>query len=376
MVCLGMALVSSARKNFIRKCVMSASDLVPALQTAPRIRVEHTGYPTLLRRVLRRAHPLMFGVLLISFAAAMYISGVFLALPRHLLGGGAGFLAFNEWVVWYSGVPLVAGLGLTGLDLFVLLGRKRAPGPDVRHDLVVRPRLLVALTAYDDEASIADAVRDFRCHPLVEDVLVVSNNSRDRTLQYAVAAGAEAVNEPSQGYGHCVYRCLQEALARGHDLIVLSEGDCTFRAYDLDKLLAYVAHADIVNGTRTSERLRARHTQLSTFMYYGNLFMGKLLEAKHVGRATITDVGTTYKLCRRDALLHLMPHLNPAVNLEFNAHFLDVALDQGCDVVECPITFHPRVGISKGGNVSNTRALQVGLRMLLGIVWGWKAVRT
>jgi hypothetical protein len=120
--------------------------------------------------------------------------------------------------------------------------------------------------------------------------------------------------------------------------------------------------------------LRARVTQLSTFMYYGNLFAGKLLEAKHLGRGTITDVGTTYKLCRRDALIRLMPYLDPSVNLEFNAHFLDVALDQDCDIVECPITFHARVGVSKGGNVNNRRALFVGLRMLYGIVWNWKAL--
>jgi len=53
--------------------------------------------------------------------------------------------------------------------------------------------------------------------------------------------------------------------------------------------------------SRTVERLRAQVTQLSTFMYYGNLFVGKLLEAKHLGCSTITDVGTTYKLCRRAA---------------------------------------------------------------------------
>ena len=52
-----------------------------------------------------------------------------------------------------------------------------------------------------------------------------------------------------------------------------------------------------------------------------------------------------------------------AVNLEFNAHFLDTALSHGLDVVECPITFHPRVGVSKGGNVNNGRALRVGVRM-------------
>lgn len=317
----------------------------------------------------------MYGMLLACFGLAMYLFGVLLALPRHLLLGGERLLAFNEWLVWYSGVPLVLGLCLALVDIFALFERKRASRTEVRRDPIVESRLVVALTAYDDEASVAEAIHDFRAHPAVDKVIVVSNNSRDRTLERAADAGATAVNEPQQGYGRCVYHCFEQAIACGNELIVLCEGDRTFRAYDLDKLLAYAPHADVVNGTRTVERLRARVTQLSTFMYYGNLFMGKLLEAKHLGRSTITDVGTTYKLCRRDALIRLMPHLNPAVNLEFNAHFLDVALDQGCDIVECPITFHPRVGVSKGGNVNNGRALKVGLRMLLGIVWNWKAVQ-
>jgi glycosyltransferase involved in cell wall biosynthesis len=319
---------------------------------------------------------LMYGVLLGCLGLAMYLLGVLMAFPRHLLGGGERLLAINEWIVWYSGIPLTLGLCLALLDLFFLLGNKRSPRLAVRCDLIANPRLLVVLTAYNDEASITDAVRDFRMHPLVDEVIVVSNNSGDRTVECAVEAGATAVNEPQQGYGRCVYRCFLEALARNSELIMLCEGDRTFRAHDIPKFLAYAPHADIVNGTRTVECLRARTTQLSTFMYYGNLFVGKILEAKHLGRSTITDVGTTYKLCRRDALTRLMPYLQPAVNLEFNAHFLDVALDQGCEIVECPVTFHPRVGVSKGGNVNNGRAFNVGLRMLFGIVWSWKPLAT
>lgn len=316
----------------------------------------------------------MYGVLLVCAGFALYLLGVVMAVPRLLLGGGPRLLALNEMLVWYSGVPVMLGLGMALLDLFVLLGRKRSPRIGVRHHPVTAARLVVALTAYDDEASIAEAVRDFRAHPRVDEVIVVSNNSRDLTMRNAQDAGATVVNEPLQGYGRCVFRCIQEALERDCALVVICEGDRTFRAYDLDKFLAYAPHADIVLGTRTVERLRARGTQLSTFMYYGNLFVGKLLEAKHLGRSTITDVGTTYKLCRRDALLKLVPHLAPAVNLAFNAHFLDAALSQGCDIVECPITFHPRVGVSKGGNASNSRALRVGLRMLFGIAWGWGRV--
>ena len=68
----------------------------------------------------------------------------------------------------------------------------------------------------------------------------------------------------------------------------------------------------------------------------------------------------------------LMPQLDPTINLEFNAYFLDRALAYGLTVVECPVTFHPRWGESKGGNVNNLRALTVGLRMLVGITTDWR----
>jgi len=42
-----------------------------------------------------------------------------------------------------------------------------------------------------------------------------------------------------------------------------------------------------------------------------------------------------------------MPMDNPNINLEFNAHFLDTALAAGQRLVECPITFHPRVGSAR-----------------------------
>ena len=60
------------------------------------------------------------------------------------------------------------------------------------------------------------------------------------------------------------------------------------------------------------------------------------------------------------------------MNLEFNAHFLDTALEQGLILVECPITFYQRVGVSKGGNVNNWRGLVVGVRMILGLLSDWK----
>jgi len=232
--------------------------------------------------------------------------------------------------------------------------------------------LTVALTAYNDEASIYAAVSDFRRHPLVSRVIVVSNNSRDRTEENAREAGAIVVNEQTPGYGACVYRCLQECIARGgDDYFAICEGDMTFRAFDLDKLAAYLPHADVVNGTRIVEQLRDHVTQLNTPIYYGNFIVGKLLEAKHLGKGTFTDVGTTYKAMGRAAAARLLSHLNPRVNLEFNAHLMDTVLGCGLTMVECPITFHPRVGVSKGAR-NTVGAIRIGFRMLIGMTFGWR----
>ena len=189
-------------------------------------------------RIGRRPRLLMYGILLFCVGFAAYLAGVTMALPRHLLGSSARLLAFNEMLVWYSGVPVMLGLCLALVDIFVLLGSKRSRRPEVRRSPLADKRLTVALTAYNDEASIADVVRDFLSHALVEEVIVVSNNSSDLTMQRARAAGATVLNEPRQGYGRCVFRGLEETLTRQGELIIICEGDSTFRAYDIDKFLA------------------------------------------------------------------------------------------------------------------------------------------
>ena len=314
---------------------------------------------------------LLYGVLLVLVSLALVFASTFLLLIATLFSRQSfvrQFLAVPEIVM---GFLIWGGAALCAIECFVFLPRKRIREA-VLFQPVANPNLTVVLTAYNDELSIGDAVRDFRRHALVRRVIVIDNNSGDRTSAVAREAGAEVVLEKSPGYGKCVHRALTEGSSYSDtELTLLCEGDMTFRSFDIDKFMAYIAHAQIVNGTRIVEQLRSKHTQLTTFMYYGNFFVGKLLEAKHIGRGTFTDVGATYKLCRNSSLKRLLPQLDSGVNLEFNAHFLDIALQTGEDIVECPITFHSRVGASKGGNTNNVRALKVGLQMIRGILFSW-----
>jgi hypothetical protein len=308
--------------------------------------------------------------------AAVYFSGIFLSLVRlTFFFHNQQFREWNSAILWYSGLPVTIAVLLIATDLLIIFPAKRKGSRRLEVETDLTSKVTVALTCYNDELSVRKAVADFLAHPRVKRVIVVDNNSKDGSATAASESGAIVVSEMVPGYGSCVYRCLQEALRYDDtDYIVLCESDRTFRASDIHKLFAYIAHADVVNGTRIVEQLRDETTQLTTFMYYGNFFVGKLLEVKHLGKGTFTDVGTTYKMIQRKALAELLNHLDRRVNLEFNAHFMDTVLSQRMIMVECPITFHPRIGMSKGGNVNGWRAMSVGLRMILGLTFGWRIV--
>ncbi|NJB68681.1 hypothetical protein GGQ74_002354 [Desulfobaculum xiamenense] len=325
------------------------------------------------RRETKRIPFALYGVVLFGVALVMYVVGVFLGFPRNIFFPGNETLTWiNRAIVLYSGIPVILGVALIVVDIYVFRPRFRNGGT-VRFDPPGSRDCTVVLTAYNDEDSIGESVRDFLGHPDVRRVIVVSNNSTDATLERAAEAGAEVLNECVQGYGACVHRALREGASRPDtELTVLCEGDMTFRAADLDKFFAYIPHADIVIGTRTVDQLQDERTQVTPFIHYGNTFVGKLLEMKHIGRCTLSDVGTTYKMCRNDALLRLLNRLDfRNINLEFNAYFMDRALEAGLAIVECPITFHQRVGVSKGGNINSFVAFRLGLRMMRGILFGW-----
>ena len=307
----------------------------------------------------------LWGIFLIFCGFSVYLLTALVGFFRAL---AAIFIPINKiflvYTMWYSALPVVLGFLLIFFDLFFVVNRKRSQKKAISQK-IKNKSVTVVLTAYNDEKSIGLSVKDFLGHKFVKRVIVVSNNSQDNTMLVAQKTGAIVFNETLQGYGACVYRALAEGLkCNDSEIICLCEGDMTFRSADLDKFMSYIDHADIVNGTRIVDQLQEAGTQITTFIHYGNFAVAKLLESKYLG--------TTYKVIRKSSLKKLLPKLNKNINLEFNPHFLEEAIKNNFSIVECPINFYPRVGVSKGGNVSNQIAFHLGLRMIRGIIFGWK----
>jgi glycosyltransferase involved in cell wall biosynthesis len=219
-------------------------------------------------------------------------------------------------------------------------------------------RVSVVFPAFNEEAGIAAAVADFGSVPAVDEILVVDNNSRDRTAELAAAAGARVVREGRQGYGNALRRGLREAAG---DYVILAEPDGTFIGKDVLKLLSYADDFDMVLGTRTTRELIWREANMGWFLRAGNLAVAKLLQVLY-GGPSLSDCGCTLRLVRREARDRLIDHLSVG-----GSHFLPemvvLALLDGQRLIEIPINYRGRVGESKITGSVRT-ALTVGLRMI------------
>ena len=253
-------------------------------------------------------------------------------------------------------------VSVTGAFLdFAKYGITSKPRP-LRHDSVENPRVSVGMTAYNDELSIGGAVKDFKKLKEVVNIVVIDNNCVDRTAEEARLAGAKVVKEPVQGYGASCIRALKEARKAGN-LVCLVEGDQTYFASDLKKLLSYIENVDMVVGTRTTMEIVAPDSQVTPFIQIGNVFVAKLIQMRFWGKLRLTDVGCTYRLIRPEALDKIIGELKVTGN-HFCTDVMISCLRHDFRVIECPIAFKKRVGVSKGVGDDFIKGLSNGLQII------------
>ena len=151
-------------------------------------------------------------------------------------------------------------------------------------------KIAVLIPCYNEEQTIAKVVRDVR-NALPESVVYVyDNNSTDRTVELAKAAGAIIRYEYKQGKGNVIRRMFREIDAECYLMI---DGDDTYPLDCAREMVDKVLHhnADMVVGDRLSSTYFTENKR--PFHNFGNSLMR--VGINRLFRSDIKDIMTGYR---------------------------------------------------------------------------------
>ncbi|MGI9147173.1 MAG: glycosyltransferase family 2 protein [Chloroflexota bacterium] len=227
-------------------------------------------------------------------------------------------------------------------------------------------RISVVFPTYNERGSIRAAIIDFASTDVVDEILVVNNNAAAGTSEEVLEATARISNgtlvrevrEHKQGYGYAIQCGLREASG---DYIVISEPDGTFLGRDTFQLLAYVDDFDVVYGSRTARTFIWRGANMGALLRWGNWGVAKLMEFLF-NSTNLTDVGCTMRLIRREALGQIASEFTIGGSA-FGPEMMLLSLLHGLRVIQIPLNYLPRVGVSSVTGDIRT-AISLGLWMI------------
>lgn len=215
------------------------------------------------------------------------------------------------------------------------------------------------LPTFNEKDSIKKAVTDFESLGIIDEIIVVNNNAAPGTSEEIMNTSAREVLEPEQGYGSSIIRGFKEATG---DLVAVCEPDDTFLARDILKLLAYIDDVDIVYGTRTYKELIWSGANMGWFLRFGNWAVAKMMEVLF-NTNTITDVGCTYRVIRKEALSDLLPSFMVKSNF-FGPEMMVRGYIKKYKCLQVPVVYKERIGKSSvTGNLG--KAFILGMKMII-----------
>ena len=199
-------------------------------------------------------------------------------------------------------------------------------------------RISVIIPAFNEEGSIGHVLSALP-KELIHEVIVVDNNSTDKTAEVARANGARVVAETRKGYGSACLKGIAEL--DNPDIVVFLDGDFSDYPEEIVKLLAPIeaGKMDFVLGSRMI--LPQSRLALLPQSRYGNQLAVLLMRLFF--RHRYTDLGP-FRAIRYDSLKEIAMQ---DTNFGWTVEMQIKAVKKGLRILEIPVQYRERIGVSK-----------------------------
>ena len=214
-------------------------------------------------------------------------------------------------------------------------------------------KIAVLIPCYNEELTVEKTVSDFK-HVLPNaDIYVYNNNSKDRTKELALKAGAIVKDEYRQGKGAVVRSMFRDIEA---DVYIMVDGDDTYPAEEVESLITPVleSKADMVIGDRLSSTYYTENKR--PFHNFGNSLVKGLIN--FLFKSDLNDIMTGYRSFSKK-FVKCMPVMSDGFQIETEMTIF--ALTNNMQVVNVPITYRDR----PEGSESKLNTFSDGFKVLL-----------
>lgn len=214
-------------------------------------------------------------------------------------------------------------------------------------------KVAVLIPCYNEELTVEKTVSDFK-HVLPNaDIYVYNNNSKDRTKELALRAGAVVKDEYRQGKGAVVRSMFRDIEA---DVYIMVDGDDTYPAEEVESLITPVLEgkADMVIGDRLSSTYYTENKR--PFHNFGNSLVKGLIN--FLFKSDLNDIMTGYRSFSKK-FVKCMPVMSDGFQIETEMTIF--ALTNNMQVVNVPITYRDR----PEGSESKLNTFSDGFKVLL-----------
>jgi glycosyltransferase involved in cell wall biosynthesis len=208
-------------------------------------------------------------------------------------------------------------------------------------------KITVLIPCYNEEEGIASVIDGFPRAQIERqgytlDVVVIDNNSQDRTGEIARAHGATVLFEPKKGKGNAIRRGFY-SIGEDTDYVVMLDGDNTYHPEEVLRLVELLdsGFCNVAIGSRLGGRVVEGSMHATNRI--GNWVFSHLV--RYFYRVNVTDVLTGYFAWKREAIERLRPHLRSegfAIEMEMVTKMAKLGEDIYC----VPITYAARAGDS------------------------------
>ena len=221
-------------------------------------------------------------------------------------------------------------------------------------------RVVVVLPAYNAEATLLSTYNEIPMN-VVDDVILVDDNSTDQTVQLANQLGIFTIVHPeNKGYGGNQKTCYQAALDRGADIVVMLHPDYQYTPKLITAMASMIAEGefDAVLASRILG-VGALAGGMPVYKYIANRFL-TLVQNILVGHK-LSEYHTGYRAWSRKTLESL-PLLNNSDDFVFDNQMLAQTIYQGFRIgeISCPTRYFP-----EASSINFKRSVIYGLGVLL-----------